>query len=70
MMLCAWDAFAVATAKSCGAPVWGLNIEEQGSLVFYLFLAGEISFLFSIYVLGADWWEKFRNLFVWEATKS
>ena len=32
-MLCTWDAFAVATAKSCGAPVWGLNIKEQGSLV-------------------------------------
>ncbi len=70
MMMYAWDAFAVAKSAGPAAPVWGLNIEEQGSLVWHLFLAGEISFLVAIYVLGADWWGKFRRIFVWEAPES
>lgn len=70
MMIYAWDAFAIATTEGPAAPVWGLNIEDQGSLVFTLFLLGEISFLVSIYVLGADWWEKFRRIFVWEAPEA
>ena len=70
MMIYAWDAFAIAVAEGPAAPVWGLNIAQQGDLVFYLFLIGEISFLVSIYVLGADWWGKFRRVFVWEASES
>ena len=70
MMIYAWDAFAMATAEGPGAPVWGLNIQEQGSLVFDLFLIGELSFLFAIYVLGADWWGRFRSIFIWEGTES
>jgi hypothetical protein len=66
MMLYAWDAFATASAKGPAAAVWGLNIAEQGDLVFWLFLIGELSFLVAIYVLGADWWGKFRRIFVWE----
>lgn len=41
----------------------GLDVEQQGSLVFWLFLIGEVSFLVAIYVLGADRWEKFRRIF-------
>ena len=70
MMLYAWDAFAIASAEGPAASVWGLDIEQQGSLVFWLFLIGEVSFLIAIYVLGADWWEKFRRIFVWEAEES
>lgn len=66
MMLYAWDAFAAATAEGPTAAIWGLNISQQGDLVFWLFLIGEISFLIAIYVLGADWWGKFRGIFVWE----
>ena len=66
MMIYAWDAFAIATAEGVAAPVWGLNLEDQGDLVFTLFLIGEISFLIAIYTLGADWWGKFRRIFVWE----
>ena len=69
MMIYAWDAFAIAVAEGTAAPVWGLNIAQQGDLVFYLFLIGEISFLVSIYVLGADWWGRFRRVFVWEASE-
>jgi hypothetical protein len=66
MMIYAWDAFATASAKGPAAAVWGLDIAQQGDLVFWLFLAGELAFLFAIYVLGADWWGKFRRIFVWE----
>ncbi len=67
VMIYAWDAFAAAKSKGPAAPVWGLDIAQQGDLVWHLFLIGEISFLVAIYVLGADWWEKFRRIFVWEA---
>ena len=70
MMIYAWDAFAVATAAGPTAAVWGLDVAQQGDLVFWLFLVGELSFLIAIYVLGADWWGKFRRIFVWEATES
>ena len=65
----AWDAFAAATADAPVPTAWGLNIEQEGELVFSLFLAGEISFLVGIYVLGADWWGKFRKIFVWQPTE-
>jgi hypothetical protein len=67
MMLYSSDAFAVAAAEGPAAAVWGLDIETQGSLVLWLFMIGELSFLVGIYVLGADWWDKFRRIFVWEA---
>ena len=70
IMIYAWDAFAAATATNPTASVWGLNIEEQGSLVFDVFLIGEIGFLIGIYVMGGDWWEKFRNIFIWEAPQT
>ena len=67
IMVYAWDAFAAAAAQGATASVWGLDIEQQGSLMFDLFLLGELSFLVAIYVLGGDWWEKVRRIFVWEA---
>ncbi len=70
MMIYAWDALDTAAVEGSAAPVWGLNIAQQGDLVFYLFLIGELSFLIAIYVLGADWWGKFRRIFVWESQES
>ena len=67
MVLYAYDAFAATTAADPIPRVWGLDFTEQRSLFFNLFLIGEISFLIAIYVLGADWWGKFRRIFVWEA---
>jgi len=46
--------------------VWGLGWEQQKTLVAWLFLIDQISFLSAIYVLGADWWGRFRRIFVWE----
>ena len=70
MIIYAWDAFAAATAEGPASVVWGLDIAKQGSLVFWLFLIGELSFLVAIYVLGADWWGKFRSIFIWEAPEA
>ena len=66
-VLYAWAAFGATTPESPTPVIWGLEFAQQEALVFWLFLIGEISFLISIYVLGADWWGRFRRIFVWEA---
>ncbi len=58
-------AFDAASMETPVATVWGMDLSQQRELVLVLFLVGEISFIVSLYLLGADWWEKFRNLFVW-----
>ena len=65
----AWDSFAGATPEGPHPIVWGLDMAQQASLLEWVFLIGEISFLIAIYVLGADWWGRFRRIFVWEATE-
>jgi len=70
MMIYAWESFAAATAEAPAPVVWGLDVAQQGSLVFWVFLIGEICFLTSIYVLGADWWGRFQNIFVWQEPES
>jgi len=66
MVLYAWTAFDVTTAEGPMPAVWGLDFAQQGVMVFWLFIIGEISFLVAIYVLGADWWERFRDVIVWK----
>lgn len=63
LFLFSWEAYGAATPDS---PVWGFDFEQQGTLVSWLFIIGEVSFLIAIYVLGAQWWSKFRGLFVWK----
>jgi hypothetical protein len=62
-----WDVFEASTAEGPASIIWGLTFAQQDSMLFTLFLIGEISFLVSIYVLGADWWGRFRRIFAWEA---
>ena len=69
-VLYAWAAFKATTPENPIPVIWGLEFAQQEALVIWLFLIGEISFLISIYVLGADWWEKFRNIFVWKDQES
>jgi hypothetical protein len=64
IVLYAWAAFSAEAEGS--HIVWGLDLAQQWKLVLGLFLTGELSFLLSLYVLGADWWERFRNVFVWQ----
>ena len=67
VLLYLWDAFGASTAEGPPPVIWGLDFSQQESLITWLYLVCEISFLSSIYVLGADWWGKFRNMVVWEA---
>ncbi len=62
----AWSAFDRTTPESPMPVIWGLDFAQQGSMVFWLFLIGEVSFLIAIYVLGADWWGRFRDVIVWK----
>jgi hypothetical protein len=64
-----WTVFGASAADTPPPIVWGLDFAQQESLVLWLFVIQEISFLASIYVLGADWWGKFRRIFVWEASE-
>lgn len=43
--------------------VFGLNFEQQGTTFLALFFGGEAAFIAAIYVLGAEWWERFKQLF-------
>ena len=65
MALYAWVSFEGASPESPIPVVFGMGIQEQGNALLAVFLVGELTFLLSIYVLGADWWERFRNVFVW-----
>ncbi len=65
----AWVAFESSTPEEPLPIIFGMTFDEQGTFVLTLFLVGEMSFLVSIYVLGADWWERFRSVFVWHGPK-
>ena len=62
----AWLVFSKTTADNPFPEILGLSFQQQGDLVLWLFLMGEITFILAIYVLGADWWGRFRRIFVWE----
>jgi hypothetical protein len=47
----------------------GLDWLQQGEVVFLLIVVGEAAFLAGIYVLGSDWWERFRDLFLWKGAR-
>lgn len=56
-----------ATPEAPTPEIWGLNWSQQNNLALFLLISGEVTFLLGIYVLGADWWERFRQLFLWRA---
>lgn len=62
----AWVVFGKTTPENPFPEVWGLSFQGQENLVFWVFLIFELAFLSSIYILGAEWWGRFRNIFVWK----
>ena len=66
----AWVVFDRITPENPFPEILGLNLGQQDDLVLWMFLAGEITFVLAIYVLGADWWGRFRNIFVWAQSES
>ena len=67
LALYAMDSMGAATPDGPHPIVWGLDLEQQKTMLTWVFLIDPISFLLAIYVLGADWWGRFRRIFVWEA---
>ena len=61
-----WASFDFLLAGNLQFEFWGLNLAQQKTLAFWIFFIGEVSFLVGIYMLGAEWWGKFRRIFVWE----
>ena len=59
----AWASYDVVP----GAIVWGMTVEQQATFYATFFFAGELAFPIAIMVLGADWWGRFRDLFIWHA---
>ena len=57
----AWASYEAAP----GAIVWGMTLGQQVTFYATFFLVGELSFPVAIIVLGADWWQRFRDLFIW-----
>ena len=45
--------------------VLGLSPDAVATSVVWLVGTGEAAFIVAIYVLGGDWWDRFRALFVW-----
>ncbi len=70
LALYAADSMGAATPDGPHPIVWGLDLEQQKTMLNWVFLIDPISFLLAIYVLGADWWGRFRRIFVWEAADS
>ncbi len=70
LALYAMDSMGAATPDGPHPIVWGLDLEQQKTMLTWVFLIDPISFLLAIYVLGADWWGRFRRIFVWEAADS
>jgi len=58
-----------ATPEAPTPEVWGLNWSQQNDLALFLLISGEVTFLIGIYALGADWWERFRQLFLWKTAE-
>ena len=56
-----------AAPKIPSLVIFGLTLTQQYHLILFLIPAGELAFLIGLYVLGANWWERFRALIVWEA---
>ena len=62
-----WASFDFLMAGNLQFEFARLDLAQQKTLAFWIFFIGEISFLVGIYMLGAEWWGKFRRIFVWEA---
>jgi hypothetical protein len=59
--------YSRATHDNPFPSVFGLGFEEQGPALVWGVVAAELLFALSIYVLGPAWWDRFKQLFRYEA---
>ena len=60
-------AYSRTTVENPFPIVFGLGFEEQGTTFLALFFGGGAAFIASFYVLGAEWWDRFKQLFEYQA---
>ena len=63
-------AYVNATPSDPFPATWGIPYDYLGWTVGGLFFAGEISLFAGLFVLGEDWWKRFRDLFVWRGAEA
>ncbi len=55
-----------------GVPIWLYAytpwLMPEGSNKFIILATADLVFIFSIFLMGGEFWEKFRRLFVWEGS--
>lgn len=56
-------AYSQTTLENPFPIVFGLDFEAQGTTFLALFFGGGAAFIASFYVLGAEWWGRFKQLF-------
>jgi hypothetical protein len=59
--------YSRATDANPFPTVFGLRFEEQGPALIWGVITAELLFALAIYVLGPDWWARFKRLFRYEA---
>ena len=62
-------AYANATPTDPFPATWGIPYEWLGWAVGGLFFGGEISIVAGLFVLGDEWWDRFRDLFIWRGAE-
>ena len=63
-------AYADATPADPFPATWGIPYDSLGWIVGGLFFAGVISLIAGLFVLGDEWWERFRDLFIWRGAEA
>ena len=63
-------AYADATPADPFPVTWGIPYDSLGWTVGGLFFVGEISLVAGLFVLGDEWWERFRDLFIWRGAEA
>jgi hypothetical protein len=59
--------YSRATDDNPFPTVFGLPFEEQGPALIWGVITAELLFALAIYVLGPDWWDRFKQLFRYQA---
>lgn len=45
-------------------------LPNQDNLRYFILVGGDLAFVLSFFILGGNFWEKFKRLFIWEENKN
>ena len=63
-------AYVDATPADPFPATWGIPYDSLGWTVGGLFFAGMISLIAGLFVLGDEWWERFRDMYIWRRAEA